>query len=153
MILILYGDASGWRGFSSPTSGPVHSHLSPTTASDLDSMRRHRDESCPSCHFFGPVTRQGSLNLGERTAMTAPPLKVYSLKLHVHDIKKASQWIPVLRDKKRLSIRRNDPFIKPVCELKILNESDPVGKKIKLFCTEEILCWKAYKKVHRHCKH
>lgn len=24
---------------------------------------------------------------------------------------------------------KNDPFIKPVCELKILNESDPVGKK------------------------
>lgn len=87
--------------------------------------------------------------------MTAPALKVYSLKLPVHEIKKGSQWIPVLRDKKRHSIRRNDPFIKPVCELKILNESDPVGKKkkIKLFFTEEILCWKAYKKVHRHCKH
>lgn len=61
--------------------------------------------------------------------MTAPALKVYSLKLPVHDIKKGSQWIPVLRDKKRHSIRRNDPFTKPVCELKILNESDPVGKK------------------------
>lgn len=68
--------------------------------------------------------------LGERTAMTAPPLKSYSLKLHVHDIKKGSQRVPVQRDKKkRHSIWRNDPFIKCVCELKILNESDPVGKK------------------------
>lgn len=85
--------------------------------------------------------------------MTAPSIKADALKLHVHGIKKGSRWIPVLRDKKRYSIRRNDPFIKPVCELEILNESDPVGKKIKLFCKEEILCWKAYKKVHRHCKH
>lgn len=85
--------------------------------------------------------------------MAAPLLKVSSLKLHVHDIKKGNQWILTLRDKKRHPIRRNDPFIEPVCELKILNEPDPVGKKIKLFCTEEILCWKAYTKVHRHCKH
>lgn len=80
--------------------------------------------------FFWPCYLAGQTEpLGERTAMTASSLKACSLKLHVHDIKKRSQWILVLRDKKRYSIRRNDPFIKPVCELKILNESDPVGKK------------------------
>lgn len=52
----LEGDGNGWKRFSSPTSVLVHSHRSPSTASGLDTMRRHRDESCPSGHFFGPVT-------------------------------------------------------------------------------------------------
>lgn len=113
---------------SVPPSLLVHSHLSPTTASGFDSAWRHWDGSCPS--LFQPCCIAGWPEpLGERTATTAPPLKGYSLKFMSMTSRREVNGYQCKETKKRHSVWRNDPFIKCVCELKILNESDPVGKK------------------------
>lgn len=80
--------------------------------------------------LFQPCYMAGqSEPLWEKTAMTAPPLKVYFLKLRVHDIKKKSQWIPVFRNKKRHSIWRNDPFVKLFVNSRFKTTLTQWGKK------------------------